>query len=107
MASVLVIIYAIDSALAISAQCSHDDGMRDLAAPPLIFDAVPSVRADVLDAAQRAMSANSWRALRADLKLFSQWAGDNALTSLPASPETVARFLRDQAEAGKKAEAAC
>lgn len=63
----------------------------------------PAVRAEVLDVARRAMSENSWRALRADLKVFAQWAQANGLASLPASPQTVARFLRDQAEAGKKA----
>jgi len=72
-------------------------------ATPAIFNAVPAIRADVLDAARRAMSENSWRALRADLKVFSQWAAANAFASLPALPETVARFLRDQADAGKKA----
>lgn len=63
----------------------------------------PAVRAEVLDVARRAMSENSWRALRADLKVFAQWAEANGLASLPSSPQTVARFLRDQAEAGKKA----
>lgn len=64
---------------------------------------VPAVSAEVLDAARRAMSANSWRALRADLKVFAEWAGANGFASVPAQPETVARFLRDQADIGKKA----
>lgn len=63
----------------------------------------PVVRAEVLDVARRAMSENSWRALRADLKVFAQWAQENNLASLPASPQVVAQFLRNQAEAGKKA----
>lgn len=64
---------------------------------------LPTVDAAVLDVAQRAMSANSWRALRADLKVFSTWAASTGATTLPATPETVAAFLRAQADAGKKA----
>lgn len=45
----------------------------------------------------------SWRALRADLKVFAGWAAHRGLATLPAMPETVARFLREQAAAGKKA----
>lgn len=67
------------------------------------FGATPAVRAEVLDVARRAMSENSWRALRADLKVFAQWSAANGFPSLPASPQTVARFLRDSADAGKKA----
>ncbi|MBV1692057.1 tyrosine-type recombinase/integrase [Novosphingobium sp. G106] len=63
----------------------------------------PSVDAAVLDAARRAMSANSWRALRADLRVFSDWATRVGVATLPASPETVAGFLQAQAQAGKKA----
>ncbi|GEO01849.1 hypothetical protein NSE01_36810 [Novosphingobium sediminis] len=65
--------------------------------------ALPTVDAAVLDVAERAMSANSWRALRADLKVFSTWAASTGAATLPASPETVAAFLRAQADAGKKA----
>ena len=57
----------------------------------------------ILDAASRAMGENSWRALRADLKVFSEWAHHANLATLPADPGTVARFIREQAEAGKKA----
>lgn len=49
------------------------------------------------------MSVNSWRALRADLKVFAEWAAANDAATLPAAPEAIARFLRDQAAAGKKA----
>lgn len=59
--------------------------------------------AAVLDAARRAMSDNSWRALRADLRVFGQWTDARGLAVLPALPTTVAAFLREQAEAGKKA----
>lgn len=65
--------------------------------------AIPAIAAEVLDAARRAMSENSWRALRADLKVFAAWAAARGMASFPASPETVARFLRDQADIGKKA----
>lgn len=67
------------------------------AASPMAFDAA------VIDAAQRAMSANSLRALRADIRVFSAWATKRACRTLPATPATVATFLRDQAEQGKKA----
>lgn len=61
------------------------------------------IDANILDAARRAMSANSWRALRADLKIFADWATLASEQTLPASPDTVARFLRAQSDAGKKA----
>lgn len=64
---------------------------------------VPAVAADVLDAARRAMSDNSWRALRADLKVFAGWAAAKGYATLPATPQTVAAFLRASADAGKKA----
>lgn len=63
----------------------------------------PAIPVQVLDAARRAMSDNSWRALRADLRVFRDWAGTRGLPTLPAAPETVAAFLRDQGEHGKKA----
>lgn len=66
-------------------------------------ETAPAISADVLDAARRAMSPNSWRALRADLKVFSEWASRHGIRTLPAAPDAVARFLRDQADAGKKA----
>lgn len=65
--------------------------------------AVPAIAAEVLDAARRAMSENSWRALRADLKVFAAWCDEHDVVSFPAAPATIARFLRGQAEAGKKA----
>lgn len=67
------------------------------ASTPVTLDAA------VLDAARRAMSANTWRALRADLAVFGGWCETRGLTALPALPATVAAFLRDQAEHGKKA----
>ena len=75
-----------------------DGGAGGLSAHPMAV-----VDAAVLDAARRAMAPNSWRALRADLRVFAQWAGAAGHASLPASPATVAAFLRDQAAAGRKA----
>lgn len=67
------------------------------AAAPVALDAA------LLDAARRAMSANSWRALRADLRVFGGWCAAQGLRPLPADPATVAAFVRDQAAHGKKA----
>lgn len=57
----------------------------------------------VIDVARRAMSASSWRALRADVRVFAEWAAAHGVTILPAAPASVAAFLRDQAEAGRRA----
>lgn len=57
----------------------------------------------MLDVARRAMSENSWRALRADLKIFAEWTTAQDVASLPAQPSSVAAFLRAQADLGKKA----
>ena len=70
---------------------------------PIPLTTPVSLDAAVLDAARRAMSENSWRALRADLRVFGQWADARGLAVLPALPATIAGFLRNQAEAGKKA----
>lgn len=75
--------------------------MTDAALIPL--DSPVAIDAEVIDAARRAMSDNSWRALRADIRVFGQWATRQGLLTLPALPATVAAFLRDQAEHGKKA----
>ena len=61
------------------------------------------IDAAVIDAARRAMSASSWRALRADMRMFAQWASAQGVSILPAAPASVAAFLRDKAEAGRKA----
>lgn len=57
----------------------------------------------VIDAARRAMSANSWRALRADIRIFAEWAKANGLGIAPAPPASIAAFLRYQADKGRKA----
>lgn len=70
---------------------------------PAIIDAPMAIDEALVDAARRAMSPNSWRALRADLRVFGAWTAERGLITLPAMPATVASFLRDQAEHGKKA----
>ena len=73
------------------------------AAALILPDSPVAIDAAVVDAARRAMSANSWRALRADVRVFGNWAVSRGLVTLPALPATVSAFLRDQAEHGKKA----
>ena len=68
-----------------------------LANTPVTIDAA------IIDVARRAMSPNTWRALRADIRVFGGWCSAHALPTLPASPSAVAAFLRDQANHGKKA----
>lgn len=77
--------------------------MAELSTQPDFAPVTAAVDGEVLDAARRAMSDNTWRALKADLGVFSRWAAASGLATLPAEPRTVARFLRQQAEAGKKA----
>jgi site-specific recombinase XerD len=50
-----------------------------------------------------AKSANTWRAYRADWKHFAAWCTKNDLVPLPASPETVARYLAENASTLKVA----
>ncbi|MEZ0497912.1 tyrosine-type recombinase/integrase [Sphingomonas sp. IW22] len=67
------------------------------------LDTAVAINAAVIDAARRAMSENSWRALRADIRIFGAWCASLGSPVLPAAPATVAAFLRDQAAGGKKA----
>ena len=69
----------------------------------IALDTAVAIDAAVIDAARRAMSSNSWRALRADIRIFANWCAPRHLTPLPATPAAVAAFLRDQAAGGKKA----
>lgn len=80
---------------------THGGPVTNLALIP--FDTAVAVDAAVIDAARRAMSDNSWRALRADIRVFANWCAGRGLMTLPALPASVALFLRDQADAGKKA----
>lgn len=76
---------------------NSDKLVRNLSDTPIAIDEA------LLDVARRAMSPNSWRALRADLRVFGAWTAQRGLVTLPAIAGTVASFLRDQAEHGKKA----
>lgn len=52
--------------------------------------------------AEASTSMNTKRAYRGDWKVFSTWCRDRGLSSMPASPETLALFLTAQAESGLK-----
>lgn len=67
------------------------------------LDTPIAIDAALIDAARRAMSENSWRGLRADIRVFAAWVARRGLLPMPAPPATVAAFLRDQGEHGKKA----
>ena len=57
-------------------------------------------RLDVyLQTAESALSANSLRALKADLALFADWCAGRGLCALPATAATVAAFVDDMAAA--------
>ena len=49
-------------------------------------------------AADRAMSTNTERALRADLAIFAAWCADHGLQALPASAKTLATFVEAMAK---------
>ncbi|MGI9146021.1 MAG: tyrosine-type recombinase/integrase [Chloroflexota bacterium] len=55
------------------------------------------------DYAQQAKSPRTRKAYAADWRHFTSWAEAHGLTALPATPETVALYLADLAEAGAKA----
>jgi site-specific recombinase XerD len=50
-----------------------------------------------------AYSANTIRAYRSDFAIFVAWCDARNQPSLPASPKTVADFLRDQSASAKSA----
>ena len=56
----------------------------------------------LLDVAARAMAAATLRALRADLRVLSDWARQQPVTAPPVAPVDLAAFVRAQALAGKK-----
>ena len=63
---------------------------------------VEETRSDLLAAceraADRAMSTNTERALRADLAIFAAWCADHGLQALPASARTLATFVETMAK---------
>jgi site-specific recombinase XerD len=60
--------------------------------------------ADLAEAAKnyidQSLSFATRKAYASDFKIFSAWCASHEFVSLPASPETVALFLADQAQAG-------
>lgn len=50
-----------------------------------------------LEAAKGALSDNTERALRADLRLFAAWCREGGFVALPASPNTIAAYIDDMA----------
>lgn len=52
-------------------------------------------------AARDALACNTQRAYAADSKAFADWCQLQGLSTLPASPEAVAAFLRAESDAGK------
>jgi site-specific recombinase XerD len=66
---------------------------------------LPSVAESAVDRAlftafAEAASPNTLRAFRTDIVAFDQWCWSNKLVPLPASPQTIADFLRARAEEG-------
>ena len=54
----------------------------------------------VADALESVLSDNTQRVYGAQWRLFTDWCGDVGLTSLPAEPLTVARYLAARAGSG-------
>ena len=53
------------------------------------------------EVAREALAANTQRAYRLDAERFASWCKAQGAVSMPASPETVAAFLRAESEAGR------
>ncbi len=66
-------------------------------------DTIEARLADHAEYTADALSDNTRRAIRADTAVFSAWCRDNDCDPLPASPETVARFVDAMAETRKPA----
>ncbi len=71
---------------------THAPGTGVAAEPPPAEDFEGCIRA-----ARGAVSRNTERALRADLRLFAAWCRERGLTALPASPNAVAAYIEDMA----------
>ena len=74
---------------------------------PIASSVPTSLAAAEIDAALsfagQEKSAGTRRAYRSDWRIFSTWCAARDLEPLPATPETVARFLSSQANTGVKA----
>lgn len=65
--------------------------------------ALGTLAARARDYAGQAKAPNTLRAYRSDWGHFTAWCAEHGLESLPAAPETVALYLTQLAEAGRKA----
>lgn len=68
-------------------------------APIVLAD---SLSTDATDYAQASRASNTKRAYRADWQHFTNWCGAQGRESLPATTETVANYIADEAIAGRK-----
>ena len=59
------------------------------------------VQAEARRYQRSARADNTLRAYRSSLALFAAWCDDHSRQPMPATPETVAGFLADQASAGR------
>ena len=73
---------------------THTNPKQELAAPGAALDAALSA------ALSAATSANTRRLYRSQARVFADWCQLHGLQALPATPETVARYLTARAEAG-------
>ena len=62
----------------------------------------PAVLADVADDLKAARSENTRRAYRQGFRIWSDWAQAAGVDPIPATPESVAGFISNQARAGRK-----
>jgi len=74
--------------------------------PQTIPDALPEIALErAFELARRyarqSRSANTWRAYQSDWRLFETWCNSLSLSSLPATPETVAMFVAQEAAQGR------
>ncbi len=58
---------------------------------------------DYADQAEGAFAEATQRAIQSDTKLFATWCADNGVMSLPATPESIRRYIDEHAELHKPA----
>ena len=68
--------------------------------PPASLPALRAADQGVADALESVLSDNTRRVYAAQWRLFDDWCADVGLSSLPAEPLTVARYLAARANAG-------
>src|SRR4051812_11818297 len=81
--------------------------MTNQLVPPIAASALMSVAdteiAAALSFAELEKSEGTRRAYQSDARIFATWCAARDLEPMPATPDTVARFLSSQATAGAKA----